>query len=409
MTHKNAAADRNGSSAAMRLFYEKDFTGAHAKLIQASFTSPTDPNIFVGLALTLEKLDRFEDAAKQWVQVIQFAPNRYTDANQLRHAACLVAVGDFDVARTTIKALNPLLDDQGEKWELIEKIRAAETSEDIHPQRGGDRVKQMQVNMGLSATEIVAGNKKIFDNYQKIITNTGQSTGQLNFQSIVIVTYGRTGSTLLQGMLNTIDGVVMLGENENAFFQLFSYLNTIKRLAARKLTDMPSSPFYGAAQLNVEAAKQQVRATIDNYFAPFKSDPYVQVVGFKEVKFKDNPEDLVAYLEFLEQMFPKPLFIFLWRDHDEVLNSGWWKYEDRVRATAILELLEGKSLSFSEHRKDCFTLTYADLKPDAPKLRDLFAFFGANFNKEKISKILQIPHSYGPTTEVVRDLFQRSK
>ena len=110
----------------------------------------------------------------------------------------------------------------------------------------------------------------------------------------------------------------------------------------------------------------------------------------KEVKFKDNPEELVAYLEFLEMMFPEPLFVFLWRDHDEVLNSGWWKTEDRVRATAVLEFLESESQRFAQDRQNCFTLTYADLIPSATKLNDLFTFIGAAFEPEKLYQVLQI-------------------
>ena len=174
-------------------------------------------------------------------------------------------------------------------------------------------------------------------------------------------------------------------------------------------SDTPSSPFYGASKLDLLATEDQVRATISNYFAPFKDDANVDVVGMKEIKFKDNPEELVAYLEFLEKMFPEPLFVFLWRDHDEVLNSGWWKTEDRVRATAVLELMESESQKFSQDRQNCFTLTYADLALTATKLHKLFEFIGAAFEPEKLHQVLQIPHSYAPQKDDVRDIFRKSQ
>lgn len=395
-------------SVAMRLFQEKDFEGAYAKLVQASFSSPEDPRVFVGLALTLEKLGRYEACEKQWSHIRQLAPNHYHDAHRLRHAVSLVEIRAFDDARDILRNLDPSLPDQGEKWELIEKMAAIDAAGQQDPELKQDRLKKIRVTAEPTAPEIVGANDQLVREYQSLIANTGADTNDLNFQSIVIVTYGRTGSTLLQGMLNTIDGVVMLGENENAFFHLFSYLETIKRLASRKSAETPSSPYYGASKLGIESATAQIRATISDYFTPFRSEAGAKTVGLKEVKFKDNPEMHVAYLEFLEAMFPQVLFIFLWRDHDEVLNSGWWKTEDKVYASATLEYLESESFKFSQHRENCYFLDYADLSSDSPKMRELFKLIGASFDPETLTKISQIPHSYAPEKADIRDLFQRS-
>ena len=43
----------------------------------------------------------------------------------------------------------------------------------------------------------------------------------LNFKSIIIVTYGRSGSTLLQGLLNASPEILVKGENMNYFYHIF--------------------------------------------------------------------------------------------------------------------------------------------------------------------------------------------
>lgn len=44
------------------------------------------------------------------------------------------------------------------------------------------------------------------------LANNGPS---FRFGSILVITYGRSGSTLLQGILNSIDGILIRGENHN--------------------------------------------------------------------------------------------------------------------------------------------------------------------------------------------------
>ena len=389
---------------AKKLTKQKDHAGAYAQLVRASFSSPNDPDILVGLAFTLERLGRFEACEKQWSHIRRIAPRHYTGPHQLRHAASLVAVGAFDEARTILLSLDPRVQDNGEKWDLVEKIAAQDT-----PEASQSMLKRNQVESIPMASQIVQANDEMARSYRKLVANTGTSADTLSFQSIVMVTYGRTGSTLLQGMLNTIDGAIMLGENENAFFHLYRYIDTIKRLSIRSASGTPSSPFYGACQLDVAAATAQIKSTITSYFAPFCVDPAVKLVGLKEVRFKDNPEEIVDYLGFLEDLLPQPAFVFLWRDHDEVLKSGWWKTEDRVAASALLERVESEGHLFAQDRKNCFTLSYADLKTDAPKLRELFHFLGATYDADKLAEVLLIPHSYQPQSSDVRALFETAQ
>ena len=71
----------------------------------------------------------------------------------------------------------------------------------------------------------------------------------MNFESILIITYGRSGSTLLQGVLNAIDGVLIRGENMNMCFHMFKTYQAILT-SKSKSERSPQSPFFGAKLLD---------------------------------------------------------------------------------------------------------------------------------------------------------------
>ena len=74
----------------------------------------------------------------------------------------------------------------------------------------------------------------------------------LNFESVLIVTYGRSGSTLLQGILNNIDGVLVRGENNNFIYGLYEAYK--KLIDTRNYEDItqPNNSWYGAGEINLE-------------------------------------------------------------------------------------------------------------------------------------------------------------
>lgn len=401
---------------AMRLYHSKDYDSAYQTLVQGSFKTPNDPDLLIGLALTLEKMNRFTDCANQWKHIQQLFPQSFQDAQKIRYAAALIEVGNYETAKQLLKDIDEATADQGEKWALIEKI--LDKTERIKVQHADVTQQEPAHNDSLGnfgdrenrfAGKIVSGNVNLTEEYNELIKNTGKNIAPLRYKSIILVTYGRSGSTLLQGILNTIDGLLMLGENENAFYHLFQYEKTIRKLALSQGTETPSSPFFGASSLSPEKTKKSIKGMIKEYFDPFRKDNAVTCFGFKEVKFKDNPETLIEYLEFLNHTFPQPAFVFLWRDHDEVLNSGWWKKEDRIQASAVLETVEEHSRNFAKQRSNCFVIRYNELHPDSLRLSELFEFVGSKCDPEKVSRIMKIPHSYDPEKSEVRHLFRAAQ
>jgi len=381
-------------SSALRQYKQRDYHAAYKTLMAASLQEPNEPRITVGIAHVLERLHRYEEADRQWRHILRVIPDAYDATNKIRHARVLIEIEAFEDAARILQQVPVETTDNAEKDNLIRRISSRET-----PKNCRER----------SAGAFVSKSGDLLTKYQALTKNSTNNAPSIKYQSIIIVTYGRTGSTLLQGFLNTINGVCVLGENNNAFYSLFEFAKKIDELKKIKSTETPSSPFFGAAQINSEGLSKAIQETISAYFEPFLEESSTQCIGFKEVKYGDHLNQLLEYLRFLEEVFPNPAFVFLWRDHEEVLKSGWWKSEDWITSLALLKAVEDRATEFSCSKKNCFQISYADLLWDSPKLAKLFEFLGVDFNADKIRLVRSIPHSYQPENEGVQRMFQQER
>ena len=59
---------------------------------------------------------------------------------------------------------------------------------------------------------------------------------------VFVMTYGRSGSTLLMGLLNTIPGYLIRGENDDALRFLFDFHRTCVGRSTARLSARPCSP-----------------------------------------------------------------------------------------------------------------------------------------------------------------------
>lgn len=405
-------SDQSAIDAARSLFQSGDIQAAYDSFLRASYSTASDPEITLGLALCLTRLGRHEEAERQWAHVARNAPALYRGVNQLHHVDALIETDRLDEARALLKACDPAGADGGRMLGLVRKLAEREArAPDEQGTATADRQKDNSFTTGYrgGAATIVSSNAELTDRYAGLIGNEDTTAQLLAFKNVIVVTYGRTGSTLLQGMLNTIPGLRFLGENEGAFFHLFDYVETVEALSRRKDGSLPTSPHFGAGALDPTAARVAARSAINAFFAPAWAEPGVVCVGFKDVRYIDHPDRLGDYLTFLEEMFDAPAFVFLWRNHDEVLRSGWWKQTDRIKAADILATLERQAGDFARDRGNCFAIDYADLSGETGRLDALFTFLGATPDQEKISAIRSIPHSYNPERTEVRDLFEKAK
>src|SRR5829696_1859856 len=74
---------------------------------------------------------------------------------------------------------------------------------------------------------------------------------------VFVMTYGRSGSTLLMGLLNTIPGYLVRGENDDALRFLYDFHRTCverSRFWPVERMRMRNNPFYGMGDFPVGAS-----------------------------------------------------------------------------------------------------------------------------------------------------------
>lgn len=168
-----------------------------------------------------------------------------------------------------------------------------------------------------------------------------ESAGPSRF--VLVVTYGRSGSTLVQGLLNTLPGTLVRGENDLFVLPLFRAFAQVK--AFRALHGPQSGPatsaFYGLREMKPAAFVASARQLIREQLLGERDRDGVDVLGFKEVLWhRVTPEETEAFFDYLDRLFPDAKYILNKRDHDRVVDSGFWQDQDRDDALAAVARVE---------------------------------------------------------------------
>ena len=232
----------------------------------------------------------------------------------------------------------------------------------------------------------------------------------MKFDSILIITYGRSGSTLLQGILNSIEGCLIRGENCNFCFGLFeSYQNLLKAKTHRG--DRPQHPWFGAHLLDETTFLIHARRLVkDLLIADVANAHKVTCYGFKEIRYAYLPEQtLIGYLAFLPQLFPNLALIFNRRNLDDVMKSGWWRDIDQSEARSILRETDRIFEEYACTHANCYQIMYEDVVSQSAKLVGMFEFLGVPYLKDRVARTLGMPFGYDPLQENVKKLVPVAK
>jgi hypothetical protein len=227
-----------------------------------------------------------------------------------------------------------------------------------------------------------------------------------NFQNVFVITYGRSGSTLLSGALNTIPGYTIRGENYNFLFPIFrSYLKILeaKRGHGGRHANSKTDPWWGVNEINVEEYISGIRKLTDNVLIGTEN-PRPRVFGFKEIRYPwvARKGRLSDFLMFIRQIYPEACFIFNYRALDDVLCSGWWREYNRDNsdeAQTLLVEFEKHSQAFAmDQPKFTFEINYEDLCSMSKNLQSMFEFLGEAYNPKDMKRVLRTEYSYGNST-----------
>ncbi|RKN49092.1 sulfotransferase [Micromonospora endolithica] len=215
------------------------------------------------------------------------------------------------------------------------------------------------------------------------------------YRYVFVVTYGRSGSTLLMGLLNTIPGYRIRGENGNALYRLYQAQAVLDGAHRRHGGDESRSsrnPWYGAHAWRPSAFR---RALLDAFVADVLCPrPGDRVLGFKEIRYTEaHLEDLTGYLDFLRKSFPASKIVFNHRLPDDVARSAWW-----AEHPGSLERVQAADRRLSAFPADArhFHFHYDRIDDSLDNIRELFAFLGEELDEARVRATLDTRHSYKP-------------
>lgn len=244
----------------------------------------------------------------------------------------------------------------------------------------------------------------------------------MNFKSAIVVTYGRSGSTLLMGVLNGIEGMLIRGENDSFFYHLYGAYQSLLKTASFAPKDSPTHPWFGCSTIDRTKVLEQMAAIARTMIlSDREGDGTIQCYGFKEIRYLsllkadaiDGQKAFGDYLNFLSSIFPDCCFIFNYRNEEEVLNSlsaSFWNGKDQLNRKVDIhrrkvQLLRKLFQHFQrQHGQQCYQISYGDVVTKGERLKGLFDFLGAHYDETAIAAALGVQHSYRPFQESVQRL-----
>jgi hypothetical protein len=207
--------------------------------------------------------------------------------------------------------------------------------------------------------------------------------------TIFIVTYGRSGSTLLQSLLQSIPRAHIVGENYNVAQALFQGANRARRAKKTwgKKAHPEHHPWYGAHEIAPNRFERALaRVFVEEIIRPPKD---VRWFGFKEIRYPAFGDDLPDVLAFYRRNFPNAQIVFNSRDAQEVAKSKWWAKRPAEEVHKLVAQMDQRFADYTaanpDHAHHAF---HAQTAADPAALQPLFDKLGEPLDPETIRAAL---------------------
>lgn len=212
-----------------------------------------------------------------------------------------------------------------------------------------------------------------------------------NRSYIFIVTYGRSGSTVLQSQLQAIPGYFVRGENMNVLYSLYqaSVAAHIARYTHGKKAHAPDDPWFGADEIIPERFTQHLVEIFTKDVLQPPED--ARVVGFKEIRFHEaGPEHFEAFLNFIHKNFKNAKFIFNTRPWQEVAKSGWWASMDSER---VKEIITGADQLYKDYLQKYpergIHMRHEVTRENSTAFEPMFEFLGETYDEASVRAVAE--------------------
>ena len=198
---------------------------------------------------------------------------------------------------------------------------------------------------------------------------------------ILICATGRSASTTLQRIINTIEESNINGENWGAINQLLESYMSIKktnkwiihRYVEGKTKIKPA--WYNC--YNFENVKNNIKNTI---LSIITNDNSKKVIGFKEIRYYTK----IYLIDYFIELFPNTKVIcHIDDDINRQCKSGWWSIDSKKH----IEKHNNQLINYSKSNENCY-LSYMKNLFIIDEIKKMFEFLGEELDEEKYNYIL---------------------
>ena len=211
---------------------------------------------------------------------------------------------------------------------------------------------------------------------------------------VLICATGRSGSTTLQRIINSVPNSNICGEN---FGAINSFLEFYKRIKTTTFDYVPGhlrpASYEDIISKDVKPSWynsynfQQTVSMIKILIASlFKNKEATNIWGFKEIRY-DNGD--IKYLKEFKELFPQTKVIIQVRGNIAAQSQSSWLKKDK-NAIQYLNALNNQFYNFYNHNKEwCYFTTFEKMF-DMENIKKIFEFIDCSqyYDQNKIKQIL---------------------
>lgn len=211
---------------------------------------------------------------------------------------------------------------------------------------------------------------------------------------VVVLAVGRSGSTLLQGVLNALPGFLIRGENFGFMHGLYSSYLSLQRAKRFVGSDRASHSWFGSMELDDAHFAEDAAPIVARQLVGARAGQSFAALGFKEIRWMElnGPnENLWGFFRFIETVFRRTYFILLTRDIDEIMKSGWWPSVEN--ASSRLGIEEFYALARLAKVRNLFELDYANLRPGDGRLHELCEYLDVPYTS-RLDAVFEVKHGF---------------
>lgn len=213
------------------------------------------------------------------------------------------------------------------------------------------------------------------------------------YRYVFVVTYGRSGSTLLQSAINSTPGTQLRGENRNILYHLYKSTEATGKATQSRLNNpeprAPDHPWFGFNQVRT----RRFDTTVLNAFVRYvlNPDPATKVIGFKEIRYTaySMPDtDFAPYKDFLLNRFPQARIIFNSRDADAVIKSSFMAIGQPEDTKAALQKADQVFAAYDRTSDRTLHMQYEDYVADHGLIHQMLDFLELEWTAEAVAAVM---------------------